>query len=242
MTETAQIDKAVPSKKVNRMLGISLDSWNNVMVGALALAAIAAVIVGVSTFIIIRMQAAEEIATKQEFERYKIDADLKISAANDRAKAAEERAAAANEQAARVEQAARWRIIPSDNKTILDSSLAKGPGGTVTLSWAANDPEALFLAQQIERVFRLANSQIGNTLWHVVLQPRIYSRAIFWDVRIIGQSDPLVEALRSDFSEAGIAHSSDPIPNVINDSPGVTISGGAESNPLIWVGPKRPLN
>jgi hypothetical protein len=88
------IDGAAFSNKVRRMLGLSLESWNTVMVAALALAAIAAAIVGVATYIVIRLQTAEDVATKREFEQYRIDAGRQIAETNAAAAEANARAAA----------------------------------------------------------------------------------------------------------------------------------------------------
>ncbi|MGD0103505.1 MAG: hypothetical protein ABSC06_05650 [Rhodopila sp.] len=96
---------------------------------------------------------------------------------------------AAQAETQKIEQAAAWRIISPDSKARLTSSLANGLGGSVELSYSANDPESLFLASQIEGIFKFANTQVGRALWHVVVQPRMYSKAIFWDVRIFGQND-----------------------------------------------------
>jgi hypothetical protein len=164
------------------------------------------------------------------------------SSANERAATAEDRAASANERAAKVEQAARWRVLEPDTKTALALALSKGPGGTVTLAWPANDPESLFLASQIEGEFQAANAKAGKALWNVAFEPRVFSRAIYWGLRIIGQSEPLLAALRKSFLDAGIPNSPDLIPNVINDSPGMTITGDGLPDALIWVGPKRPPN
>jgi|SRR5580704_11078636 hypothetical protein len=50
------------SKKVRRMLGLDLDSWNNLMVASLAFGAFAAVFLGIATFIVIKLQKAESEA------------------------------------------------------------------------------------------------------------------------------------------------------------------------------------
>jgi hypothetical protein len=56
------------------MLGLSIDSWNLALVGGLALGALSAAIVVVATIAVIRLQNAESAATKQEFDRYKLEA------------------------------------------------------------------------------------------------------------------------------------------------------------------------
>jgi hypothetical protein len=81
----AQIVSATVSKGKRRMLGLGLDSWNNIMIASLAFGALAAVIVGVSTYVIIRLQKAEAAATAEEFSRYKLATEKSISDANARA-------------------------------------------------------------------------------------------------------------------------------------------------------------
>ena len=70
----------------------------------------------------------------------------------------------------------------------------------------------------------------------------MYSRAIFWDIRIFGQNEEVVASIRDSFSTANIFSITAPVPNVLNDSPGVMIGGIPQSDARIFVGPKRPPN
>jgi hypothetical protein len=63
--ETAQIENTTASKRVRRMFGLDLDAWNVVMVSFLGVAAIAAVIVGLSTAIIIKLQKLADIESRE---------------------------------------------------------------------------------------------------------------------------------------------------------------------------------
>ncbi len=155
---------------------------------------------------------------------------------------ANERAGNANERAAKIEAAAAWRIMPDDAARRFVSSLSTGPGASVELSYPANDPEALFLASQIEKAFRIANQSAGRALWVVNIQPRQFSRAIFWDVRVYGQQASAVQNVKNAFDAASFPHSDDPVPNVLNDSPGLTIGGTEPSDVMVFVGSKRPPN
>jgi hypothetical protein len=105
--DMAHINSATFSKKVREMLGLDLDSWNNMLVASLAIAAAAAVIVGVSTFAVIRLQNAAELETKEEFDRYKLEAAKSISEANARTKEAEVKLAEIREKLGRPRQLAR---------------------------------------------------------------------------------------------------------------------------------------
>jgi hypothetical protein len=71
------------------MLGLSLHGWENMMVGSLAFAAIFAVAVGISTYCVVQLQRAEIAASKDDFDRFKLESDIKISSAQARANEAE---------------------------------------------------------------------------------------------------------------------------------------------------------
>jgi hypothetical protein len=210
---------------------ISIDAWG--------------VIYQVAGYILIASLAIGLVATITTFmagNRISSDLTTRLTVATQTAGEANVQAGAANERAAKIEQAAAWRIIPPDGKAALIYGLANGPGGVVTLSYSGNDPESLFLASQIEGTFKLANAQAGRSLWNVVVQPRIYSHAIYWDVRIFGQKDDVVHSIQASFSKARLNFLAEPIPNLINDSPGMMISGNAPTDATIFVGPKRPPN
>ena len=87
------------SKKVGRMLGLSLHGWENLMVGSLVFAAIAAAIVGVSTWAVVRLQRQELASSKIEFDTYKLETAKHIADANSAGEAAKADAAGANERA-----------------------------------------------------------------------------------------------------------------------------------------------
>src|SRR5467141_2003438 len=89
MIEMPQIANATLSTKVRRMFGLDLDGWNTAMVVFLALAAASATAVGVSQYIIIKLQKAAEIESKQDFDRYKLEAGKQIAEAEARGKEAE---------------------------------------------------------------------------------------------------------------------------------------------------------
>ncbi len=56
MADKTQIESAISSKRERRMFGLSLDSWNNLMVGFLLMAAAFGVLAGVSTYCVVRLQ------------------------------------------------------------------------------------------------------------------------------------------------------------------------------------------
>lgn len=87
--QTPTIEKTTPSKKVKRMWGLALDSWNSIMLGSLGVAALVAVVIAVSTRAVIVLQKAEELQTKDDFDRYKVEAGERIAASEARTKEAE---------------------------------------------------------------------------------------------------------------------------------------------------------
>jgi hypothetical protein len=166
--------------------------------------------------------------------------EIQAAAAQKEAAAAQIEATRANDLAVRIQRAAAWRVIPPQTAAALVAGLTKGPGGAVTLSYLANDPETLFLAIQITNAFESADKAAGKPLWTIRVEPRIYSRAIYWGLRIIGQNDTLVTSIREVFRSVDLTYGTDPVPNVINDSPGMTIGGGPLPDAMIFVGPKLP--
>ncbi len=71
------------------MLGFSLHGWENAMVISLIIAGFFALIAGVSTLAVVKLQRVELAQAKEEFERYKIDTAKVIAEANARQKEAE---------------------------------------------------------------------------------------------------------------------------------------------------------
>src|ERR1700730_19355257 len=89
--ERPTIEYTTFSKRVRRMWGFDLESWNSLLLLSLAITALAAFAVVVSTTAIMRLQKAAELATKEEFERYKLEAGVRIADSEARTKEAEEK-------------------------------------------------------------------------------------------------------------------------------------------------------
>jgi hypothetical protein len=87
------------------MLGLSLHSWENVMVSSLAFAAVAAAIVGVSTWAVVRLQRQELADSMVEFDTYRLETARQIAEANSAGDAAKADAAKANERAVQAQLA-----------------------------------------------------------------------------------------------------------------------------------------
>ena len=97
------------------MLGLSLHGWENFVIGSLAGVAFFGVLVGIASWAVVKLQRIEIAATKEEFEKYKVDAvadrDAKIGVAREEAKVAIEKASnESNERIRSVEEAAKVEI------------------------------------------------------------------------------------------------------------------------------------
>ena len=72
--EMAQIENTSFSRRVSRVFGLDLHSWEQLMLFSLGIAALAAVAVVVTTVAVVIGQRDENAQTKNEFEAYKIEA------------------------------------------------------------------------------------------------------------------------------------------------------------------------
>jgi hypothetical protein len=77
----AQIENVTFSKVMRLMLSLSLDAWNNILLLSLAAAAMAAVIVGCSTYVIVQLQKHEATDARDAFERYKLSVEGQVAEA-----------------------------------------------------------------------------------------------------------------------------------------------------------------
>lgn len=64
------------------MLGLSLHSWEDLMIFALAIVGAFGVVVGVATFAVVRLQRAEIADSKREFDQYKLEVAEKTAFLN----------------------------------------------------------------------------------------------------------------------------------------------------------------
>ena len=146
---------------------------------------------------------------------------------------ANEAAAKANALAAQIQQAAAWRILSPVTRLALPQALAKGIGGSVTLSYDANDSEALFLATQLKGAFDEANRIANRPLWNVSPQGRQLLGAIFFELRVFGQKDDVVTSIRSAFFATGVGFITESIPQgAVNSQPGLFSAPQRRGSPV----------
>lgn len=136
---------------VRRMLGLSLNIWTAIMLLSLGAAAIAAAVVGVSTYAVVQLQKQAAADAEEAFEKYKVtakaDADVKIAEATKEAAKANERAAALEKDAAALNARLADRSI--NNSAFVDALKDKIKYPT-TIFYVRGDKESYGLAAQIK--------------------------------------------------------------------------------------------
>jgi hypothetical protein len=229
------------SKGVRRMLGLSLDGWNNVMLWCLAFVAIAAISVGVAQYVIIQLAKQEAADAKAEFDKYKLTVEGKVADAKKegieagkaagnalvRAAELEKEAADARLETERLKQVVAWRSISPEGASKLEKVLAVKPG-SVNLRFTDGDPEALFLAIQISRILSKAN-------WKIGMGASKLPNGILFGIAIPDATGDDIQTLREAFSSAKIQFSTDAIPQGI-ELLTTTIAGA----PMLHVGSRAP--
>jgi hypothetical protein len=145
----AHTEGAATSRREKRMLGLGLDAWNNIMIASLAFGALAAVIVGLSTYVVIRLQKTEAQASAAEFDRYKLATEKSISDARARAAIAEKQAAEANLELARLKTPRS--LSPEQHNGIVER-LRQFAGTQFDTALVPGDPESAKFLVTIEEV------------------------------------------------------------------------------------------
>jgi hypothetical protein len=166
---------AIPSKRVIRVFGLSLHSWEDLMIFALAIVGVFGVVVGVATFAVVRLQRAEIAASKDEFEKYKIEAGEKISAAEavgqtaqaDIAKAAAQIAEAnarTKEAELKLEQLRKHVAARHINTASFIEFLNGKPKQPVEIMFVKDDGEAFGLAIEIRGALTQAKWEVREPI------------------------------------------------------------------------------
>jgi hypothetical protein len=122
------------------MFGLDLDTWNVVMVSSLGIAAAAAVVVGLSTAIIIKLQKQAELESNERIAKLMTDGDL-----------------ARNETAQAKLLLEQMRFPRSLEIEKFRAAIEKIPSASFEVLFDANAPDAPFLAQLIWGI--LANAK-----------------------------------------------------------------------------------
>lgn len=232
---TPQIAKTSVSRAVRRMFGLGLETWEHLMLASLAFAALAAVAIGLSTYVVVKLQREAARNAAIALDEYKADAGRQIAQAEENAAGANERAAMLEREAAsarleqeRLKAQLAWRVIPPAAAERLVGQLARKPG-SANLQYVASDPEAHALAIQIGNL-------LGRAEWRVSIAGVTFPNVVIFGIFLPGTGGD-VDALRAAFSAAAMEYSTQAIRgNSISFGSGSSMDGAAE----IVVGSKRP--
>ena len=154
----------------------------------------------------------------------------------------EKEAGDANQRAALIEQASAWRLISTVDRVKMELSLGTGHG-SVTVAYMEADPESELVAFQIASAFNNVNSQAGSQLWHVEIDPRIYSDRVIFGVIVSPSDNETTKLVRRAFDEGKVAYEVGAIPANNFTIGGITIGSKAvTTDAVILVGSKRPPN
>lgn len=114
--------------------GLSLHGWENWMVGSLVVAGAFALIAGLSTWAVVRLQRIEIAESKEDFDRYKLEAIARIKEAE-----------------LKTEQL-RKELGPRHlQRDVFLKTIAESPKSKVEIMYLMDDPECFDLTQQIWR-------------------------------------------------------------------------------------------
>lgn len=231
------------------MLGLGIDGWTNVMIASLGVAAVAASLSWLSTFVISRLQKQEAAAAVESFERYKagvagevaeaqkrgIEAGRAASDALLRAAELEKDAAEARLESEKIKAAVAWRAVSPESAAKMEQVLLKQPGW-INLRYIDGDPEALYLATQFSNIFAKAHWQVAPG----AIKPA--NTAVF-GILIPPATGAVAEALVKALTGAGIPVTRGNVPQVgvsfsvatIQDAPTLIIGSRVPAVP--WVKP-----
>ena len=210
MHETAQIENTTFSKRVRRMLGLSLECWNTIMLASLGVGAIAAFAVVVSTFAVIQLQKLEA-------------ADARIAFAE-----LEKEAAVARLETEKIKEVVAWRDLSLDEALELEKTLAANPG-SVNLRYSDGDTESLYFAAQISHVLARAHWKVASGALKIP--------AVVFGITLPNTGGADAETLRKAFSAAKIPYSTNSLSNGPMVGFAISTIAGA---PTLMVGSKAP--
>ena len=213
-SDTARTEKTVFLRKVKRVLGFDLHSWEQFMLFSLGLAGLIAVAVFITTASVVILQRQETTEAKRELEEYKLSVESKVADAKkegiEAGKAAGGallKAAEANERTAKAElELAKYRSgrsVTPEQHLILVQWLKMSPKRRVIVKPNFLNSEATRFATQISSAFNESGfSGVGDAPLQVIS----YNRAgLFLAVLDIEMPPPHTEPILKAFLEAGIS-------------------------------------
>lgn len=193
----------------NTMLGVSVDSLLN-LANILYLFSVAAALI--FSIALWRLSTISSENKDRELARYQIDAQERISKADEAARKAQENSALANEKAKaleletekakleteRLKARLAWRVLSESQINSLVTTLSR-QAGSVTVAHVSNDPESLYLAIQIAKSLEQAK-------WNVGFQSVTLSAAITFGILIPNSNSSDAKTLKASLQAAGIPY------------------------------------
>jgi hypothetical protein len=164
--ETTSIEKTDFSRKVRRVLGLDLHSWEQLMLLSLGAAGLIAVAIFITTASVVILQRHETAEAKRELDAYKIEAGEKVAAsaaigetakadaskANEAAERAKAEAAKANLELARIK--APRALSSAQQASVIAEMMPYSK--TPVVFGVFQEPEALALLEQLSMVLTTA--------------------------------------------------------------------------------------
>jgi hypothetical protein len=200
--------------------GLSVDTWNNLIVGFGVLSGAFVLLTGAATYIAFQLQKAEAADAADSFNRYKLATEKQISDAN-------ESAEKARLEQERLKQLVSWRTLDAANVSALVAELSKG-SGEVDIGFIPSDPESKYFALKVlGDAFIAANNSGTVPKWHVYLRAW-QSDGMIFGIAIPGPENDQVELMRRAFSAAHIEFSSGDLPE---ETPPIPIGAGLKYTP-----------
>src|SRR5450631_1849827 len=172
--ESPQITNTNFSRKVRRVLGLDLHSWEQWMLLALGLAAFAAVAVVVTTASVVILTRHENAEIKKEYAEYKLTVDGKVADAKKegieagkvagnalvRAAESEKQAAESKERTAKLElelaKIKQPRLLSEERLRPLAEKLKQFASTPFDLAFIPGDPEAAIFGTHIAAMLEMA--------------------------------------------------------------------------------------
>jgi hypothetical protein len=155
------------SKDIRRMLGLSLHGWENSMVVFLIIAGFFALLAGVATSAVVRLQRVEIAESKEEFDEYKLTVEGKVAEARKEGIEAGKTAGSALLRASETEKQnlamrvafANRRITEEQHKMLVE--MLSKQTGTINID-VMNDSESGLYAADLLKTFNDAGWITGT--------------------------------------------------------------------------------
>jgi hypothetical protein len=226
--EAPSIEKTAFSRKVKRVLGLDLHSWEQLMLLSLGIAGLIAVAIFVTTASVVILQRHETAEAKRELDAYKLTVDGKVAAAKSEGIKAGETASNALLRAEELRaanlvleaQIAPRRLTRPQQQKIADL-LVRYAGRSVAVVSYAMDAESAVLGQQILESLAAARLSPTNGIASVSSLG-----GFLLGIHISGPDEDFVGAIRKALSEVGAA-----VASKEQTSPPMAAAGMSLGNP-----------